>query len=290
MSPFALHFANGNSLFTGLAICCVACLLRLWRMPRAVQRVLAVAAVVGALLVVLSATPFPGWAYGVWGLCLAACLVTMECSRDAGTRYRRLAVACLVVLSASLGVAEWPHRRQVCLPFPKGKPLYVIGDSIAGGTETRVDPWPDVLAQLSRLKVTNLALGGNGVSGALDQAQALRGLDCSVLLEIGGNDILGDTTAAAFEQALHDLLAEVCQRGRVVAMFELPLPPFYNRFGSAQRRHARSFGVILIPKQCMAKVFGFPGATVDGLHLSAAGHRLMAELLSEMIDKSRRAR
>lgn len=288
MNPCVLQFANGNSLFIGLALSCVACLLLMTRMPRVGQSALTVTAIVGAIGVMLSATPFPVWAYALWGGSLAACLVTAGSSSVKVTKYKRLMILLLFLVSAGLAAAEWPYHRTKALPFPADKPICVLGDSISAGTDARVPSWPDVLSQMSKRRVTNLAFGGNKVSGALAEARSIRNVDCSVLLEIGGNDILDGTTSATFEQDLRALLSEVCKEGRIVAMLELPLPPFFNRFGAAQRRQARAFGVILIPKQCMTDVFGFPDATVDGLHLSATGHRRLAQLLNEMIENSRK--
>ena len=68
-------------------------------------------------------------------------------------------------------------------------------------------------------------------------------------------------------------------------MIELPLPPFYNRYGMVQRALAKSYGVTLIPKRYLAKIISTPGATVDGLHLSNTGHALFARSLSEMLPR-----
>ena len=64
--------------------------------------------------------------------------------------------------------------------------------------------------------------------------------------------------------------------GRVVVMFSLPTPPLYGAYGAIQRRLAKEYGVALIPKRCMTRVFSAPGATIDGLHFTHAGHELMA--------------
>ena len=66
-------------------------------------------------------------------------------------------------------------------------------------------------------------------------------------------------------------------------MVELPLPPFYNRYGMVQRALAKKYSVTLIPKRFMADVMSTPGATVDGLHFSNVGHILFARSLSGML-------
>ena len=81
------------------------------------------------------------------------------------------------------------------------------------------------------------------------------------------------------------MMALVCGPHRRVAMIELPLPPFYNRYGMVQRALAREHGVKLIPKRFLAGVMGTPGATVDGLHFSNTGHVLFARALLGMLTR-----
>jgi acyl-CoA thioesterase-1 len=90
-----------------------------------------------------------------------------------------------------------------------------------------------------------------------------------VILEIEGNDLLGGTSIPKFREDLEKMLTLVCGPHRRVVMIELPLPPFYNRYGMVQRALANSHGVTLIPKRYLAQVITTPGATVDGLHPSA---------------------
>jgi acyl-CoA thioesterase-1 len=104
-----------------------------------------------------------------------------------------------------------------------------------------------------------------------------------VLLEIGGNDMLGSTTPEQFEERLEVLLAEVCRPNRTVVMLELPLPPLCNRIGMIQRRLAAKHEVALIPKRVFIGVLTSSGATVDGIHLSPKGHAQMAETMWKAI-------
>jgi hypothetical protein len=58
---------------------------------------------------------------------------------------------------------------------------------------------------------------------------------------------------------------------------------FWNVFGADQRVLAKKYGATLIPKRCLAGVFGSPGATVDGLHLSQQGHNLLARTVFSLL-------
>ncbi len=110
--------------------------------------------------------------------------------------------------------------------------------------------------------------------------------DSLVLAEIGGNDVLRANRPEAFERGLDVLLAKLCEGGRTVVMFELPLPPFHNRYGEVQRRLASRHGVQLIPKRVLMGLLRTDGATVDGIHLSARGHELLAETVWGIIGRA----
>jgi acyl-CoA thioesterase-1 len=114
---------------------------------------------------------------------------------------------------------------------------------------------------------------------AESQVNRMAPSDTLVLLEIGGNDLLGGATLKEFEKDMAHLFHTVCRPGRAVVMLELPLPPLCNLYGTAQRRQAQKFGVILIPKRRFVAALCGPKATIDGLHLSQSGHDHMAEMV-----------
>jgi len=104
-----------------------------------------------------------------------------------------------------------------------------------------------------------------------------------VLIEIGGNDLLGSTSLADFDRDLDQLLALATADGRRVVMFELPLPPGSNGWGQVQRRLANQHGVALIPKRRFASILLSGDLTLDSIHLSQAGHEQMARLVEEVL-------
>jgi acyl-CoA thioesterase I len=169
------------------------------------------------------------------------------------------------------------------IPLPTGGMLFVVGDSLSIGADPPGKNWPDLLGDLTGLKVRNLSFGGARVASALDSALRINQDDSLVILEIGGNDLLGGTSIPAFREDLERMLAAVCRPHRRVVMIELPLPPFYNRYGMVQRSLANSHGVTLIPKRYLARIMSSPGATVDGLHLSNLGHSLLARSIFDML-------
>jgi acyl-CoA thioesterase-1 len=184
-------------------------------------------------------------------------------------------------LQRAFGQARKPDLRER---------LVVIGDSLSAEDFTEGgDPWPTLLAREHAIEVVNLAFSGATARSAEKRLTPDDVAGALVLLEIGGNDVLGSTSPAEFERDLDRLLTKICRPDNAVVMLELPLPPLYNRFGEIQRRLASRHCVILIPKRYLASVLIGERATLDGLHLSPAGHQKMAEMIWQLFAKSQRS-
>jgi lysophospholipase L1-like esterase len=183
-----------------------------------------------------------------------------------------------------LCLVELPHHFAPTIAIHPSQPVYVIGDSISAGVGSGERLWPDVLGELSHLNVTNLAKPGATVESALAQAKDIRETNALVLVEIGGNDMLGGADSRTFYAQLDTLLEVLDSVNRQVVMFELPLPSFCNDFGKAQRILAKKHNIILIPKRYLTAVFGAKDATLDGLHLSQTGHATLAVSINGLLE------
>ncbi len=180
-------------------------------------------------------------------------------------------------------IQSWP----VPIPLPPDVPVHVIGDSLSAGLGEGGPPWPDRLGSYLEVETVNHARAGATIQSALRQAADLPA-ECFVLIEIGGNDLLSGMSSDEFARRLDELLSEVCQSGRTVVMFELPLPPFCNGYGTAQRAAAHQHSVSLIPRSVLASVvFGGDDATLDSLHLSDSGHQMMAARIAGILQPSK---
>ena len=281
------RFISGQVLFVGSALCWFGCLLRKFSRQRWTQAATRIVVIVGALLVVSSATPLPFWMYGIF---FGVLLLTWLRLASRAARHDKFDYFTLVLLLAQALVmagTETYHRRAPSLPLAEGSKLFVLGDSLSIGADPPGKSWPELLGDLAHLKVKNFAFGGATVETAYDEALRIDSDNALVILELGGNDLLGGKSIARFRMDLEKMLTRVCVGRRRVMMIELPLPPFYNRYGMVQRALARAHGVILVPKRYLAAVLTFPGATVDGLHLSNTGHELFARTLFELRNDKR---
>jgi lysophospholipase L1-like esterase len=285
MNPLLLRLTDGTAFFVGMSLIVVCCLAEFWFAGKIARYTSNTVGVISVVLIVFSATPLPLFVYAIWGIAIVAAFFFLRIRRTEG-RARRQTRTAIVAFVAVSGVAiclELPYHISPVVKISAETPVYVIGDSISAGTVTGEKSWPEVLAGATGLKVANLAKPGAKTAAAFGQAERLPTEPGLVIVEIGGNDLFSDKSSGAFERELDRLLTAVRQRGHRIVMFELPLPPAYNGFGLAQRRLAGKHSVTLIPKWNMARVFGTQGATVDGLHLSAKGHELMASQVERLL-------
>lgn len=253
-------FLSGSMFFVGIALTCLCVCVRLWTRKGRVGFVANVGIASGSVLLVSSGTPLAMWLYAAWGAALFATVLPWKHSGRA-----KLMTGIFCGASAIPIGLELPHHLSSRIAIEGCDGLYVVGDSLSLGAESPGKNWPEILGEEIGLVASNLSVPGATVDSALQNAERIDSQTPLIILEIGGNDLLSGTRN--FEESLDRLLRAVCKEGRRVVMFELPLPPFSNRYGAAQRRLAQQYGVALIPKHCLAGVLTAPGATVDGLHL-----------------------
>ena len=181
-------------------------------------------------------------------------------------------------------ISEVPYQLPPAVAAVASRELYLFGDSLSAGiNERETDNWPQLLARSHDLELINYSRAGATVAVASRQANDVSLGAGIVLLEIGGNDLLGSPAGEHFERDLQELLKRVCQPGRQVLMFELPLPPLHNEFGRVQRRLAAQNHVLIIPKRFLIDVLASEGTTLDSIHLSPRGHQRMAALVWRII-------
>lgn len=271
----AVQFLSGRVFFFGLLAAAVGvCVFHRTARPR-VRSWMGISAGLSALLVALSATPLPVWACAAWFVALATTLLLRRPPKRRG-------VALGVFLGLCAVMVSWELPRQFMNPvlLTRETTLHVIGDSLSMGSGVPDGDWPHLLGKALDIPVVRHAHAGATVGTALSYADEIpEDPKAVVLVELGGNNLLGGK--GDFARELDEMLGRLRRSGHRVVMVELPLPPFYNHYGAAQRRLARRHGATLIPKRVLAGIFAVPGATTDGLHLSDEGHRALAAALAE---------
>ncbi|HEX4545339.1 MAG TPA: GDSL-type esterase/lipase family protein [Candidatus Acidoferrum sp.] len=239
----------------------------------------------GLIMIVVASPPF---AWAIDAIFLGTAVLWMLASnhaerRRAWTRLQLATSTILIFLLLLFPTLEISHRRMPKITGAAADHLVIIGDSISSGIDPRQPAWPAAMQQMTGIPVKNLARPGAQVIEGLAMANAVTTEDHVVLIEIGGNDLLGGVPSSDFEIALNRLLSKLSIPGRAVVMFELPLLPHKIAYGQIQRRLATKYGVWLIPKRYFADILGGADATSDGLHLSYAGTQRMAALVAKAL-------
>lgn len=281
MNPIVSHLISGRVLYSGLGLMLVCLLSTEFVQSPRLRRLLAVQAWVGALLAVCTAAlPFASIAILAGGLVGWTALSL----RGSSSNLRRRCLGFVAVYSLGLLLIEFPKTRVGTIPSAKSRALVVIGDSLSAGLgEGEGTPWPTQLGDLHKVRVANLSEPGATTRDGIEKARLAKPFPGLVILELGGNDLLGGRSVSEFEADLSQILQTLSDQQRSVVLVELPLLPGKNAWGVVQRRLARKYGCSIIPKRLLVDVLAAPGATVDTLHLSEAGHKRLAETIWQVI-------
>lgn len=281
MNPIVSHLISGRVLYSGLGLMLVCLLATEFIQSPRLRRLLAVQAWVGALLAVCTAAlPLASIAILAGGLVGWSTLSL----RGSSSNLRRRCLGFVAVYSLGLLLIEFPKTRVGTIPSAESRALVVIGDSLSAGLgEGEGTPWPTQLGDLHNVRVANLSEPGATTRDGIETAQQAKPFPGLVILELGGNDLLGGRSVSEFEADLSQILQTLSDQQRSVILVELPLLPGKNAWGVVQRRLARKYGCSIIPKRLLVDVLAAPAATVDTLHLSEAGHKRLAETIWQVI-------
>jgi acyl-CoA thioesterase-1 len=271
------HVYSGQAFFSGAALVQMVWIAGFFERRAWLAAMRAICACSGVILIAVSATPLPVWFYLI-AVTITLMWMALDVVTRTGHRLWKLCLQWAMAAALVLGVAlEVPFHLAPELPALGNPPVFIVGDSLTAGVGGPIETWPKLLARQHAVIVHDLSVAGADATTALKQAERISKPSSIVIVEIGGNDILRDYPPAVFERGLDALLTRVRQGNHTIVMLELPLPPFCNRFGEAQRRLGRRHGALLIPKRVLLRILTTPGATLDTIHLSASGHQLMAQ-------------
>lgn len=281
----ALYFASGDSLYLGVGLLLIAIVASPFLKRPWLMRLRNITVWLGLVMIVMSSAPFP-WTLdvvflGAFALWMLASNLAEQ--RRTWTGVRTASTALLTGMLFLFSALEISHRKMPKITGEVADHLVVIGDSISSGIDPSGPAWPAVMQQITGIAVKNLARPGSQVIDAQSMARFVTPEDRVVLIEIGGNDLLGGTPPSKFEIALNQLLLKLSTPRRTIVMFELPLLPHRIAFGQIQRRLGKKYGVWLIPKRYFVDVLGRADATLDGLHLSHSGTQRMAALVAKAL-------
>jgi len=300
MTPVLIeHLISGNSLFSGIGLVLFSAIYRSCRWPFH-ARLVTPMTLLGGALILFSSTPFPTLVSIGLAALTSWWLVTTPPRRmgrvDAkrtppepvryqpATLSQKRLTAILTMAWIAAGTAETCWRQLPHVPLTASRRIVVLADSITAGLdEDEVVTWPRLLHQEHHVEVIDFSRVGDTVGSSLSRIRNIDLPEGVVLIELGGNDILGTTTIPEFREQLELLLQHAATTSDRLLMFEIPLPPLGHRFGQIQRELAGKYGVQLIPKRILASVLISPETTLDSVHLTQAGHSQMAKIIWQIV-------
>jgi len=279
MNWLVYHIVSGHAFFTGVTLLVIAALASTRPAP-VFSRITVLLFCVGMIAVIVSSTAIPYWYYAV-GVGITVAWIASWFKKQ----WRCWTPYAVVVFWIAAAIIELPWHFAPSLNPVLSRNITVIGDSVTAGVggNERSETWPEILAREHDLDVQDISHVGETAASALKRA-GLRPISSPVVvLEIGGNDLLGSTTSRQFAIDLDALLTFVSRNDRQVVMFELPLPPFCHEYGRIQRSLAVKHGVALVPKRIFLSVIAGSNSTLDSIHLSQSGHQLMADCVWQLV-------
>jgi acyl-CoA thioesterase I len=288
LNYFIIHYVSGEAFFSGIFLLVLAVTLSFSSVKFIRLYLAGLICAVGAVNIVASSTPLPLWIYILLGILVVAQLICGD--REKIKKKYKLIIGILLVLASLLAIVIelpfWINPSPIKL---KSKNIFVIGDSISAGVGFKGEKtWAEIVAEKKGCNVVNKSVGGGTVSSAVSSFKRINKVNKNdlVIIEIGGNNLLNGSSTKAFRDGLKKLLSDVTSKTKNVIMFELPLPPFGNNFGKAQRELSSKFKVLLIPKKHFSWILTGSDSTIDGLHLSNSGHKKMAKtIMKHIVDK-----
>lgn len=282
MHPVVAHITSGFSFFTGTGLILSGIAFRTRARNRAGKACGFVLVVLGLMLAALSGSPV-----SLTLLVMLTCLTISTCSERMNRVFPRL-VPLTTVCWVVVAIVELPWFFHPAAPsdiVAQQGPVVVLADSMTAGLgEGEATTWPTLLNNRYPGPVIDLSHVGETFASSAKRIQNHRlPANAIVIIELGGNDMLGATTVEEFEHDIEILLTSVTGQNRQIFMFELPLLPFHNRWGQIQRESAGRYDVHLIPKHTLISVIGEKSATFDSIHLTQEGHERMLQIICELL-------
>ncbi|MBK5276926.1 MAG: arylesterase [Desulfuromonadales bacterium] len=166
--------------------------------------------------------------------------------------------------------------------------ILAFGDSLTAGTGAgETESYPAVLAQQIGRRVINAGAPGEvSASGALRLPELLdRERPALLILCHGGNDLLGRQDQRQLADNLRSMIRAARERGVSVLLVAVPAPDLSLKPPRLYRDLAGEFALPL-EGTSLTRIMGKSSLKSDHVHPNAAGYRMLAEALAELLKKS----
>lgn len=196
----------------------------------------------------------------------------------------RTSVSYLLILLLSLLTGCGGQQHSIS-EIPADGTILAFGDSLTYGTGvSREESYPSVLQQLTGRQVINAGVPGEVTAQGLKRLPGLLSKHSPDLLILihGGNDMLRKKNLDMAANNLRTMILMAQESNIPVIMMAVPNPTLILSPAEFYEELADSMGVP-IEVDAISDILQFPSNKSDAIHPNAAGYRMMAESIHEML-------
>ena len=199
----------------------------------------------------------------------------------------RTCLYAVIILVAAMLPAACSKTPQLPL-LAADATILAFGDSLTAGTGAGdTESYPAVLARLSGRRVINAGVPGEVSAVGVQRLPELLDRERPALLILchGGNDLLARQNHQLIADNLRAMIRSAGERGVPVLLVAVPALGFALKPPSLYEELSREFHIPL-ERKTLSHILGKSALKSDHIHPNAAGYRLLAEALAELLKKS----
>lgn len=199
--------------------------------------------------------------------------------------HRTAQVLYAVLFVALLAACDRPPQ----LPrLNDGDTIVAFGDSLTHGTGTSLEQaYPAVLSSLIKRTVVNAGVPGETTSEGLERLPDIleEHQPKLVLLCLGGNDMLRRQNNGQTESNLRAMIQSIRAKGANVVLIGVPEPKLFSGPPELYEKLADEFG-LPYEGEIFNDVLKDNSLKSDPIHANAAGYKVVAERLAELLKET----
>lgn len=203
------------------------------------------------------------------------------------TMFKKAYLARVLLIVAVMLLAACSKTAQLPL-LSSDAVILAFGDSLTAGTgAAEAESYPAVLSGLTGLKVINAGIPGEVSASGLRRLPGLLDREHPSLLILchGGNDLLGHADHQLIADNLRNMIRLAVERGIPVLLIAVPSPDLSLKPPSLYGDLAKEFK-IPIEAKALPHILSKGTLKSDYIHPNAAGYRMLAEALDDLLKKS----
>ena len=211
-------------------------------------------------------------------------LVPLEGYGDSAMRLLRHLIPALLLLLYLAACSKTP----MLPPLAADAVILAFGDSLTYGTGAgESESYPAVLENLSGRRIVNAGSPGELSETGLKRLPEILDREKPALLILchGGNDLLQKVNQSVTAGNLREMIRIAREKGVSVILLSVPMPDLSLAPPEFYAEIAKEYGTP-IESKALSRILGKSRLKSDYIHPNAAGYRLLADSVFELLKKS----